>query len=371
MGIVYLALGIFYSLVLLYFWIGIWRTPRQTGTNRMTVTVLVPARNEEKHIRECLESLAAQSYPADLFRVIVIDDQSTDRTAEIVEQFVKGRKNFRLLRYRNSGTHPTYKKQALNFAMQFVQSELVFTIDADTVAQPEWLERMVNHYDHQTGMVAGLVTFRAEAEERLFDRLQTLEFAGIVFCGVGAVGNHNPIICNGSNLSYRMVAFQEVGGYEGHLHIPSGDDDLLMQNIHRHTHWKVRYSLDERTINFTQPVATVADFLNQRSRWASKALHYPSRWIFPFLLGIYLFFLLTVLAPLLGVTGILEWRTVGLGLGLKIVPEFLIIIQALRVLRRNDLLRYFPVAELFHAPYILYVGFRGFFNKYSWKDRHK
>ncbi len=371
MDVVYLVLGIYYALIILYFRVGIARIKENTRTRRMPVTVLVPARNEEKHILECLESLAQQTYPAELFRVIIIDDHSTDGTADLVEEFVRKHANFRLLRYRNSGEKPTYKKQALKYGLQFVESELVFTIDADTVAQPEWLERMVNYYDEETGMVAGLVTFRPEAEESLFDRLQTLEFAGIVFCGVGAVGNNNPLICNGSNLSYRLAAFREAGGYEGNLHIPSGDDDLLMQNIHRHTHWSIRYALDPRTINYTQPVAGIGDFLNQRARWASKALHYPSWWMFPFLFGIYLYYLLIVLSPPLALLGLLSPGMLLAALALKTVPEYLIIRKAVQVLNRKELLVYFPVAEFFHAPYILYVGLRGFFNKYSWKDRHK
>lgn len=371
MNWLYIGLGLLYSGIIFYFYIGILRLPRYKQPFFPRVSVLVPARNEEKHILECLESLADQSYPDDLYEVIVIDDRSEDATAMLVDKFAAAHPRFKLVRHTGNGRQPTYKKQALKYGLQFAGNEIIMTIDADTVAQPRWIEQMMANYDDQTGLVAGLITFNPAAEEGLFDKLQTLEFAGIVFCGVGAAGNDNPIICNGSNLSYRRRAFEEVGGYDGNLHLPSGDDDLLLQNIHGKTNWKIRYSVDPETINYTQPVDSLRGFLNQRARWASKALHYPTRWIFLPLFAIYLFYVLIfVSVPLL----MLNWLSLPLFIAAvlcKTVPEFLLIRRGLRILGRTDLLPLFPVAELFQVPYILYAGFMGFFQKYSWKDQHK
>src|SRR5580658_2251141 len=54
------------------------------------ISVLIPARNEEKNIVDCLRSLAQQNYPKDRFEVIVLDDHSTDDTAAAVNAFVGG-----------------------------------------------------------------------------------------------------------------------------------------------------------------------------------------------------------------------------------------------------------------------------------------
>jgi cellulose synthase/poly-beta-1,6-N-acetylglucosamine synthase-like glycosyltransferase len=253
----------------------------------LTVTVLVPARNEEKNITHCINSLWNQTYPKEWYKVIIVDDQSTDNTAAVVEMLITDKSNFQLLRHPRHERQPTFKKQALKYVLKNVHSEIVMTIDADTAAQPSWIERMVGQYDPETGLVAGLVTFFPEYEKTIFHKIQTLEFAGIVFCGVGAVGNNNPLICNGSNLSYRLKAFQDTGGYDGNEFLPSGDDDLLLQNIHKRTPWKIKYSLSHDTINYTRSLDTLADFLNQRSRWASKSLHYPQKWLLVIMLLIY------------------------------------------------------------------------------------
>lgn len=368
---VYLIFAAFYSAVIFYFFVGLSRTSRGGDGELLTVSVLVPARNEALNIGKCLESLDKQTYPRDRFQVVVIDDQSTDGTAEVVQEFIRHKPNFKLLRHKPTHARPTFKKEALKFALQQVKSDLIMTIDADTIARPGWIKKMVARYDRRTGLLAGLVTFLPESEKRIFHKLQTLEFAGIVFCGVGSAGNNRPIMCNGSNLSYRLEAFREVGGYQGHLHLPSGDDDLLMQNIHNRTNWQVKYSLDPGTINYTTPVDSIRGFLNQRARWASKSIHYPSKWIFAVLLSIYLFYLQTFFYLPATLSGLIDFRFFLAGILLKMVPEFLVVFKALKVLNRMDLLSYFLLGEMFQVPYILYAGLMGFFHKYSWKDRKR
>lgn len=362
--------GVIYSCIVFYFLIGLFRLPVVHNDRHYTVSVLVPARNESSNIVNCLESLWQQVYPKHLYEVFIIDDHSTDNTAGVVENFIGGKDNFYLLRHHPDGITPTYKKQALKFGLKKVTGEIIMTIDADTVADPEWIQHMVEQYDEETGLVAGLVTFPAVTEETIFHKLQTLEFAGIVFCGVGSLGNRNPLICNGSNLSYRRRAFDQAGGYDGNLHLPSGDDDLLLQNIHKRTDWKVNYSIRPGTINYTRPVNTIAGFLNQRARWTSKSIHYPKKWIFPLLFSIYMFYaLIFVLLPLT-LAGLFPVEFYITGILLKVVPELLIVLRGTAILGRRDLLRWFGVAQIFQIPYILYAGFMGFFNKFSWKDKY-
>ncbi len=365
---IFIFFGVIYAAIILYFFSGLFRISQTVQENRFSVSVMVPARNEAQHITECLASLWNQTYPSALYEVVVIDDNSTDNTGRVVEEFISDKPNFRLLRHQISGARPTYKKQALKFAIGETRGEIIMTIDADTVAQERWIQEIISQYDENTGLVAGLVSFPRHSEHSLFHRLQTLEFAGIVFCGVGSAGNNNPIICNGSNLSYRRQAFEDAGGYEGHLHLPSGDDDLLLQNIHSKTDWKIKYALFPESINFTRPAESLHSFLNQRSRWASKSLHYPSAWILPLLFSIYIFYLLVLAGLPLVLTGILSPAIFAVALLLKMIPEALVIFRALSILRRRDLLKLFLIAQFFQIPYILYVGFRGFFHKFSWKD---
>lgn len=367
MIVIFLLTGFVYMGMLLYFLIGIFRITHETNHRLLSVTVLIPARNEEKNISRCIESLWNQTYPRQWFKVIIIDDQSTDRTAEVVEKVIKDKPNFQLLRHPPHNLYPTFKKQALLYALKDVHSQIVMTIDADSIAQPNWIEGMVGQYDDDTGVVAGLVTFHQEYEQSVFYRLQTLEFAGIVFCGVGAVGQNHPLICNGSNLSYRLQTFYDAGGYDGNEFVPSGDDDLFIQNVHKKTTWKIKYSLLPETINYTRPVNTVLEFINQRARWASKSLYYPQRWLFFLMLMIYFYYLLLVVFFPLTLLQVISWKIYLLGLSLKIVPEFFIVQRAMKVLKKQPLMKYFGLAQIFQIVYVIIVGFLGFIHKYTWK----
>src|SRR3546814_8605847 len=96
------------------------REPGFVREYRTRVSVLIAARNEEQSIGRSLDAVLAQRYPAELLEVIVIDDHSTDRTAEIVTSYqqrgevsVEGRPALRLLRMNEHKPINSYKKKAI------------------------------------------------------------------------------------------------------------------------------------------------------------------------------------------------------------------------------------------------------------------
>lgn len=371
--IAFLILGAYYFITFILFFLGILKTKKQEVVKNSwqpKVSVLVPARDEADTIINTLYSLKNQTYPSDKLEIIIIDDQSNDNTAEVVARFIQDNQlnHFRLVSHRTDGKTPTYKKAAISFALQYATGDIIMTTDADCMVQPQWVESMIKQYDEETGMVAGLISFAPQSEKSVFNKLQTLEFAGIVFAGVGAVGINRPLICNGSNLSYRKKAFEDVSGFSGHDHLPSGDDDLLMQNIHKKTQWKIKYNLDSQSINYTHPVGNVNRFLNQRSRWASKGVHYPGHFISLMLLFIYLFYAAIFIVTPFAFFRLFSLSVLVIGFLLKFIPEFLIVYAALRILNRKKLLPLFFIAEIFQVPYVVVVGFRGFFNLFKWKN---
>ena len=368
----FLVLTVIYFLVLLFFYVGIKKVenqPQTTNNWKPRVSVLIAARDESSTIISTLESISKQTYPNNKLEVIVIDDQSVDNTSEVVEQFINEKKlqHFKLLKHSSDGRKPTYKKSAITYALDFAQGEIIMTTDADCKVGPQWIESMVNQYDDQTGMVAGIIVYNYDNEKSLFRNLQALEFSGLVFTGVGCVGMNYPIICNGSNLSYRRKAFDDVGGFKGHSHLPSGDDDLLMQNLHSKTRWKIKYNLNEESINFTRPSESISEFLQQRSRWASKSTHYPGFKTILMLLFFYIFYIFLFISIPLAILNLFSLKILFLGFLLKVIADYLIVSKALFHIKRKDLISYIWIAEIFQIPYILIAGFRGFFNLFKWK----
>ncbi|MEW6357500.1 MAG: glycosyltransferase [Planctomycetota bacterium] len=107
------------------------------------VSIMVPARNEERNIRECVESLLAQDYPN--FEVIVANDRSTDRTAEIVREMSAGCAKLRLVEVHGLPEGWTGKNNALHTAVQEARGDYFVFTDADTRHAPACISQCMNH----------------------------------------------------------------------------------------------------------------------------------------------------------------------------------------------------------------------------------
>src|SRR5438552_106784 len=118
---------------------------------------------------------------------------------------------------------------------------------------------------------------------------QAMDF--LVLQGITAASVYKQFhsMCNGANLAYEKKAFEEVNGFESIDHIASGDDMLLMHKIRKKFPGRLNYLKSKKVIVSTQPMKTWKEFLNQRTRWASKARFYDDKRIFFVLLLVYLF----------------------------------------------------------------------------------
>jgi chlorobactene glucosyltransferase len=107
------------------------------------VSICVPARNEEKKIARCLDSLISQNYPS--FEIIVVDDRSTDATAEIIESFVAKDARVKLVRGKDTPSGWIGKCNALAHAVGYASGDWFAFTDADTFHQPNSIRDAVCH----------------------------------------------------------------------------------------------------------------------------------------------------------------------------------------------------------------------------------
>ena len=249
------------------------------------ISVLIPARNEAANIGPCLESIFQQSYPSSLFEVIVIDDHSTDRTADIVAEWGPAGirstrlRNFRLIYLQTADPEPgaapvkAHKKLAIETGVRMATGELIVTTDADCHFHPNWLLTMAGFYEAtRAKFIAAPV--KIDAANSFLSIFQTLDF--ITLQGItGAVVYKNfHSMCNGANLAYTKDAFFTVDGFRGIDQIPSGDDMFLMHKIQDKYPGELFFLKSLEAIVSTKEETTWRGFINQRVRWASKADRY-------------------------------------------------------------------------------------------------
>ncbi|QIL77612.1 glycosyltransferase [Hymenobacter sp. HDW8] len=247
-------------------------------------SVLVAARNEGLMLPLLLHDITQQSLPGTQFEVIVVDDNSTDNTAAVVEGAAQ-HSSFvlRLIRLQDQPGAPTGKKAALQAALNVARAPWVVCTDADCRVGPDWLGSYAAliQTDASVKFVSGPVLLTGD--NSLLSNLMGLEFAGLVGVGAATIGQGQPTMCNGANLAYRREAFAAVQGFSGNEHVASGDDEFLLHKLHAAFPGSIRFLKTPRAIVRTAAPPTLRTLLAQRVRWASKWRHYqqkaPSAWL--------------------------------------------------------------------------------------------
>lgn len=323
----------------------------------MMVTVVVPVRNEEKNIATLLHDVSLQDYPN--FEVIVADDHSEDGTKDVVRNF-----SLPQLRYIKSVGHG--KKQAITTAVACAQGEVIVTTDADCSLSSGWLTQMVSPFSNPSvRMVFGGVKMKTDGS--FFSVLQAMEFTSLIGTAVATAAWGIPVMCNGANLAFRKKAFFDVQGYEGNLHIASGDDEFLMRKIHARFPDGLRFVHSTGSVVSTRPLSSLGDFLEQRIRWASKWKQHTS--LFSSILAVFIF-----LVQVLSLTG---WMQLGMSFYAPLlVVMFLKLVLEARFLKTTATALAVPwngwaflVLQLVYPLYVALVAVMSLFASYSWKGR--
>jgi cellulose synthase/poly-beta-1,6-N-acetylglucosamine synthase-like glycosyltransferase len=335
------------------------------------VSVLIPARNEAENIGQCLDSILQQTYPSELFEVIVIDDHSEDETPQIVKNINDHRtKLLKLADFTRLGKQLSFKKKAIEIGISNAKGQLIVTTDADCFAPKSWLKTIAAFYEtKQLKFIAAPVNFHQE--KNLFERFQSLDFLGMM--GVTGAGIRGKLMnmCNGANLAYEKKVFEEVDGFEGIDHLASGDDMLLMQKIAQQFPNKIGFLKNTDAVILTKAQPTLSSFMNQRIRWASKTSAYKEWKVTMILILVFLFCVNIVLSffliPFFGFTMALVFT---FQLLIKIVMDYFFLNKMSNFFNQKDLMNSFLPAQFLHIVYIVSIGFLSVFvKKYYWKGR--
>lgn len=361
-----------YCFQLLLFFIGLFRLKRGHNNHQYYVSVVVAARDEERGIGRCLSSLVAQSYPSDKYEIIVVDDHSTDRTAEIVESFSRRFDQVRLLRADSRPMNMTPKKHALDLGIINSKGEIICTTDADCEVRSTWISGLVDYFEPEVGMVVGFSQVGQKGETgSILEKLQALEFLGLMAAAAGTIGIGRPLSASGRNLAYRKQVFLEVEGFKRIGHRVSGDDVLLLQLIAKDTNWQIRFATSEGAFNTTRAEQSLRDLINQRRRWTSNVgcqLKFDPLFLL-FLVATYVMNLLLLVAPVLALITSKGFLTPWACFGAKVLWDFLVMARGAQIFHRLDLVKYFPLLELWDIPFKVAVGSLGLVGKFSWKGR--
>lgn len=253
------------------FWKGYKNYKPVFSFKKRTVSVVIVARNEAKNLQDLFLCLLNQDYPAEMFEVILADDDSEDDTQQVVEHYQQAGLNLHYLKVLGRDKVLSPKKQALEKAILSAKGEIILTTDADCILPTTWISSMISHFTDDVSMVAGYSRTLLPSWDKasLLHKYEHLDFAFTYMVLGGGYTLGKSWACIGQNLAYTRKAFDDVGGFDKIRHLISGDDVNLMQLMRRQGH-KIIFNFQPSGWVHTRPVKSWKHLVNQRSRWASN-----------------------------------------------------------------------------------------------------
>lgn len=232
--------------------------PLDAVGNLPDIAVLVAAYNEEDCIGTTLETIYRQDYPGSI-DTIVIDDGSSDRTREIVQEAARRNRRIRLVHASHGG-----KANALNKGLKYVTTKYCLTVDADTHLHKDAIKRLMVRFKRApkgTVAVAGAVLAK-NSRATFMTRLQDWDYS-LAIASIKRVQSlhQGVLVAQGAFSAYETAKVREVGGWPDMI----GEDIVLT--------WALleqggRTDFESTAVSFTDTPTTLREFARQRKRWA-------------------------------------------------------------------------------------------------------
>ncbi|MBL7093923.1 glycosyltransferase [candidate division KSB1 bacterium] len=230
-------------------------------------------KNEEKNVRQCLDSLINQNYPRNLLEIFIIDDGSTDKTSLILDEY--NRKNTFVSVLKIDSSEPIHrgKKNALTRTIKKSNGKILLFTDADCVPQKNWVRSMTSCFDSKVGLVVGFSPL-IDPSNSLFGNILKIDSLAAGIVAAGSIGLNKAVTCTGRNLAYRREVFDQINGFEKIMNSISGDDDLFLQLVKKKTNWETRYATQIESIVPSFQTKSFTGFFRQKRRHLSAGKYY-------------------------------------------------------------------------------------------------
>jgi glycosyltransferase involved in cell wall biosynthesis len=263
------------------------------------ISVIICAKNEEENLEQNLPLILNQAYSN--FEVVLINDSSSDNSLDIMKKFEAKHNNIKLVDVKTIETFWGNKKYALTLGIKASKHNFLVFTDADCKPNSDkWLAHISSKFSNQKAIVLGYGAYAKKPFsflnkvirfETVITALQYLSFAnlGCPYMGVGR------------NLAYRKELFFNNNGFNSHMFLKSGDDDLFINEIANTKNTAICFSKESFTIS--EPKITFSDWILQKRRHISTAKFYKIK--HKLLLGLFyssqlLFWVLGILFLIIG-----------------------------------------------------------------------
>jgi glycosyltransferase involved in cell wall biosynthesis len=339
-----IAIQVFYYL---FFFrrLAFYKPPAKTASQEYPVSVIVCARDEANNLVKNLPGILVQDYRT-THEIIVVNDNSTDETKFILDEFRKSFKNLNPVALKQEAMMIPGKKFPLSMGIKSTKYEIVLLTDADCVpASEHWIKKMQDGYGPGIEIVLGYGAYHKRPGllnklirfETFHTALQYLSYAlaGLPYMGVGR------------NLSYRRELFFKNKGFTSINHVPGGDDDLFINLVANKKNTAI--VIDKEAYTLSEPKKNWAGWISQKTRHYTTAKFYKPK--HKFLLTLYS--LTNFLVYPLGIAAAMfyNWWLALAVFCIRLIVQATVWYKAMRKLNEPDL---FPLFLFFDVWMFIY-----------------
>lgn len=323
---------------------------------RLSVSIIIAFRNEEKNLDNLFSALEKLNYPIDKYEVILIDDNSSDNSYQKAAEFSSTKSNYRVLKAENK-KYPG-KKGALDVGISNANYSYVLITDADCMPGKNWLIGCSEKFREEYDLIFGLAPFiqtneiinKISCYENLRNHLLTLSLAELKL----------PYSAAARNFGFTISAYKKMGGFANTLETPSGDDDLLMREaVKNKLKIGVVDSVESYVLSNTKK--TISEYLGQRARHTKTSFYYLP--LHKFLIGFWhssnIFVLFSFLLLPLNIVFVLPFF-------IKLLFDFIAVLNSQKKLCYNFKIYEIPFLQIAYEFFLIVNFFLAFRKNITW-----
>ncbi|MBQ5453744.1 MAG: glycosyltransferase [Bacteroidales bacterium] len=269
------TLGVFFLVQMFYYLIVFIRIcgkkKQPENTEIEPVSVIICAKNESENLKERLQYVLEQDYPD--FEVVVVNDQSTDDTELVLDEYKQKYKNLYVTEISHDRIFRQGKKLALTIGIKAAKHEWLLLTDADCMpVSKDWIKSMSRHFTEKNDFVLGFGGY--EYNKGFLNKLIRYDagFIALQYFTFAEAGM--PYMGVGRNLAYRKSLFEKTRGFASHSRLMSGDDDIFVNNNAQKK--RVGLSYDPSSFTVCSPKFTFHDWNSQKQRHYTASERYKT-----------------------------------------------------------------------------------------------
>ena len=318
------------------------------------VSVVICAKNEIVNLKNNLPLILEQEYAH--FEVIVVNDQSIDTSQFFLEEISKKYKNLIIVNIDDFVNHKPGKKFALTLGIKTSKFDYLLLTDADCKPTSKtWIRNMISGFSN-SDVILGYSPYKKE--KGILNKLIRFDTFNVAKQYLSYALNNMTYMGVGRNLAYKKNLFFNNKGFASHINIPSGDDDLFIQEVAEKA--DVTIEISKETHMISKAPNNWKEWMHQKRRHLTTAYLYKNK--FQIILIIHPCLVLLFWACIIVLLSINYQHYILLLIAIKLTFSYIINYNIMKKLDSIDLYWFYPIYEIFN---LLIQGFFVLLNLFS------